>query len=269
MARKTASRSVSDANVTCEIDEREILDFISPLKKKKIKLNPVKFTEKQKEFLKLSVAKNTKAMFIRGPAGTTKTYLAVYSALQLFNINNDYDITYIRTIAESGEKGLGALPGDVAEKFNPFMLPLNDKLEEMISPQDRVFLEQKKIINALPVNYLRGANWIDKIIIADESQNFTFKELTTLITRIGRNTKLFICGDPMQSDINGKSGFDRMSEIFNNQESADNGIHCFDFTKEDILRSEILKFIVGKIETANLLNDKSQATKTKTRRKNQ
>jgi hypothetical protein len=73
----------------------------------------------------------------------------------------------------------------------------------------------------------------------------------------------------MQSDINGKSGFDRMSDIFNNQESADNGIHCFDFTKEDILRSEILKFIVEKIETANLLNDKSQATKTRTRRKNQ
>jgi|TARA_R110001592_G_scaffold11077_10_gene55693 phosphate starvation-inducible PhoH-like protein len=268
MARKTASRLVSDANVTCEIDEREILDFISPLKKKKIKLDPVKFTEKQKEFLKLSIARNTKAMFIRGPAGTTKTYLAVYSALQLFNINNDYDITYIRTIAESGEKGLGALPGDVSEKFNPFMLPLNDKLEEMISPQDKVFLEQKKIINALPINYLRGANWIDRIIIADESQNFTFKELTTLITRIGKNTKLFICGDPMQSDINGKSGFDRMSDIFNNQESADNGIHCFDFTKEDILRSEILKFIVGKIEESSL-SDKPQPIKTKERRKNQ
>ena len=139
----------------------------------------------------------------------------------------------------------------------------------MISSQDRSFLEQKKIINALPVNYLRGANWIDKIIIADESQNFTFKELTTLITRIGRNTKLFICGDPMQSDINGKSGFDRMSDIFNNKESADNGIHCFDFTKEDILRSEILKFIVGKIEESNLSNEKLQGAKGRTRRKNQ
>ena len=269
MARKAASRSVSDANVSCEIDEREILDFISPLKKKKIKLNPVKFTEKQKEFLKLSIAKNTKAMFIRGPAGTTKTYLAVYSALQLFNINNDYDIIYIRTIAESGEKGLGALPGDVVEKFNPFMLPLNDKLEEMITPQERSFLEQKKIINALPINFLRGSNWINKIIIADESQNFTFKELTTLITRIGKNSKLFICGDPMQSDINGKSGFDRMSDIFGDEESANRGIHRFDFTKDDILRSEILKFIVGKIQVANSLNERPQATKGKTRRKNQ
>ena len=163
MARKTASRLVSDANVTCEIDEREILDFISPLKKKKIKLNPVKFTEKQKEFLKLSIARNTKAMFIRGPAGTTKTYLAVYSALQLFNINNDYDIIYIRTIAESGEKGLGALPGDVAEKFNPFMLPLNDKLEEMISPQDKVFLEQK---SAGILNYLSAETPCKAILMA-------------------------------------------------------------------------------------------------------
>ena len=269
MARKTASRSVSDVDVSCEIDEQVILDCMSSLKKKKIKINPVKFTEKQKQFLKLSIAKDTKAMFIRGPAGTTKTYLAVYSALQLFNINNDYDIIYIRTIAESGEKGLGALPGDVVEKFNPFMLPLNDKLEEMITPQERSFLEQKKIINALPINFLRGSNWIDKIIIADESQNFTFKELTTLITRIGKNSKLFICGDPMQSDINGKSGFDRMSDIFNNQESADNGIHCFDFTKEDILRSEILKFIVEKIQVANSLNERPQAAKGKTRRKNQ
>ena len=262
MARKAVSKSVADVDVSCEIDETTILDFISPLKKKKIKLNPVKFTEKQKQFLKLSIAKDTKAMFVRGPAGTTKTYLAVYTALQLFNINNDYDITYIRTIAESGEKGLGSLPGDVGEKFNPFMLPLNDKLEEMITPQERSFLEQKKIINALPINYLRGSNWINKIIIADESQNFTFKELTTLITRLGENSKLFICGDPMQSDINGKSGFDKMANIFNDKASAEKGIHCFDFTKDDILRSEILKFIVDKIEKAN-----SPTIKTRIKRK--
>ena len=187
-------------------------------------------------------------MFVRGPAGTSKTYLAVYSALQLFNINNDYDIMYVRTIAESGEKGLGSLPGDVNEKFNPFMMPLNDKLEEMITSQERNFLEQKKIINSMPINYLRGSNWINKIIIADESQNFTVKELTTLITRLGKNSKLFICGDPMQSDINGKSGFNNISNLFNDKESNDKGIYCFDFYKEDIVRSEILKFIVGKLE---------------------
>ena len=71
----------------------------------------------------------------------------------------------------------------------------------------------------MPINYLRGSNWTNKIIIADESQNFTAKELTTLITRLGENSKLFICGDPMQSDINGKSGFKTISNLFNDQES--------------------------------------------------
>ena len=77
------------------------------------------------------------------------------------------------------------------------------------------YIYDKKIVNAIPVNFLRGSNWRNKIIIADESQNFTFKELTTLVTRLGENSKLFICGDPMQSDINGKSGFSEMTDLFN------------------------------------------------------
>ena len=63
------------------------------------------------------------------------------------------------------------------------MMPLDDKLEEMLSPQEIKYIYDKKIVNAIPVNFLRGSNWRNKIIIADESQNFTFKELTTLVTR--------------------------------------------------------------------------------------
>tara|TARA_Y100000310_G_C20558496_1_gene751799 strand:+ start:221 stop:1006 length:786 start_codon:yes stop_codon:yes gene_type:complete len=240
--------------VSSVIDEAEIQDFMSPLKKKKIKLNSVEFTEKQKTFLKLAIARETKIMFVRGPAGTSKTYLSVYSALQLFNICNEYDIMYVRTIAESGEKNLGSLPGDLAEKFNPFMMPLDDKLEEMLPPQEIKYIYDKKIINARPINFLRGANWMNKVIIADESQNFTFKELTTLVTRLGEGSKLFICGDPMQSDINGKSGFSEMADLFNDTESSKQGIHCFDFTKNDIMRSEILKYIVDKIESSGMFN---------------
>jgi len=70
----------------------------------------------------------------------------------------------------------------------------------------------------------------------------------TLVTRIGKKTKMFICGDPLQSDINGKTGFRTMWKAFNDKESAEEGIHCFEFTKDDIMRSEILKFIVNKIE---------------------
>jgi phosphate starvation-inducible PhoH-like protein len=103
-------------------------------------------------------------------------------------------------------------------------------------------------VDALPINFLRGANWIDKIVVADEAQNFTFKELTTLVTRLGKNSKLFICGDFMQSDINGKSGFGPMYDLFNDEDSKLKGIHCFRFTKDDIMRDELLKFIIGKLE---------------------
>ena len=105
-------------------------------------------------------------------------------------------------------------------------------------------------IQAMPINYLRGASWKDKVVVADEAQNFTFKELTTLITRLGKNTKLFICGDFMQSDINGKTGYSKMFNLFKDKESEKNGIHCFSFTKDDILRSELQKYIIGKLEVA-------------------
>ena len=128
------------------------------------------------------------------------------------------------------------------------MMPLTDKMQELLNPDQIKLLTEEKIISAAPVNYLRGANWSNKLIIADESQNFTLKELVTLVTRIGENTKMFVCGDPLQSDINGKTGFRTMWNTFNDSESTERGIYCFEFSKDDIVRSEILKFIVNKIE---------------------
>ena len=207
-----------------------------------------RLTEKQKQFLDLSLDSKTNVIFCAGPAGTTKTYVAVYSALRFLSANIDLDLYYVRTVVESGDRGLGALPGDVDDKFNPYMAPLDDKLREMVKPTIIPELIQKRRIEAMPINYLRGANWKDKIIIADEAQNFTFKELTTLITRIGENSKLFICGDFLQSDINGKTGFRQMFDLFDDPLSKRRGIHTFEFTKEDIKRSKILKYIIGKIE---------------------
>jgi phosphate starvation-inducible PhoH-like protein len=228
----------------------KVTEKILPLEENKYKLNFKHFdlTGKQKDFLHKAFDEKTKIMFIAGPAGSTKTFMSVYSALRLFNDNNDLDIFYVRTIVESADRGLGHLPGDVGEKFHPFMMPLTDKMQEILSSDQIKMLTDEKIISAAPVNYLRGASWSNKLVIADESQNFTLKELVTLVTRIGKNTKMFVCGDPLQSDINGKTGFRTMWKAFNDKESVDEGIHCFEFTKEDILRSEILKFIVNKIE---------------------
>ena len=174
--------------------------------------------------------------------------MAIYGALQLFNMNNNYSISYVRTIIESADRGMGALPGTVDEKFCPFMMPLNDKLFELMSAPDAKMMTEKGVVSAMPINYLRGASLNDQIVIADESQNFSVKELVTLITRIGENTKMIICGDPMQSDINGKTGFTSVKKIFDDESSKKQGIHTFDFDHRDIKRSEILKYIVKKLE---------------------
>ena len=216
--------------------------------KYKLYLKNFELTKKQHQFLKIAFDKNTKIIFVSGPAGSSKTFVSIYAALQLFNMNMNQDIFYVRTIAESGEKNLGSLPGDVDEKFHPFMMPLQDKLEELLEKEQIKMLIEENIIQCAPINYLRGASWANKLIIADESQNFTRKELVTLITRIGENSKYFICGDTMQSDINGKTGFGPLMEIFDDEDAKKKGIHTFKFNKEDIVRSEILKFIVDRLE---------------------
>jgi phosphate starvation-inducible PhoH-like protein len=216
-----------------------------------VRLLSKQFTENQKKLFDLACASDTKIIFMGGPAGSTKTYMAVYFALSRLIKNEDLDLLYVRTVVESGDRDLGYLPGGIDEKFNPYMLPLEDKLDEILplthSPTFKKDFFEKGRIQAMPINYLRGASWNNKIVIADEAQNFSFKELTTLVTRIGDNTKLLVCGDFMQSDIR-RSGFGQMYNIFSDGESASRGIHSFSFTEDDIMRSEILKFIIRKLE---------------------
>ena len=215
----------------------------------KITLRTKNLTERQKDLINLSINDDNKIIFISGPAGSTKTYVAVYAALRQLKNNEDLDLLYVRTVIESADKGLGALPGDIGEKFNPYIAPLEDKLRELLPTTTGVVADliKKQRVQAIPINFLRGANWINKIVIADEAQNFTFKELTTLITRLGEGSQLFICGDYMQSDINGKSGFSDMFELFNDPESKEKGIQCFSFGLKDIKRSQLLSYIIKKL----------------------
>jgi phosphate starvation-inducible PhoH-like protein len=231
------SKKSSDGSVEIGSAERKI-DF---------KQRKFKFSEKQKKLLEICLNPETKAVFITGPAGSSKTFMAVYAALNLLAINKDWDMTYIRSLAESADRGIGSLPGTVDEKFTPFLIPLEDKMEEIISTPSIINLKKDAVINAMPVNFIRGSSWTNKIVVCDEAQNFSKKELVTIITRIGENAKVFLCGDLMQSDIR-SSGFNQFVELFNDEESASKGIHVFKFDKDDIFRSEILKFIVGKLE---------------------
>lgn len=221
----------------------------------KIRTKSRKFrlTSKQITFLDMMLDPDNSIIFVQGPAGTSKTYMALLGAIDMLAKDKERTLLYVRSIAESADKGLGSLPGDIAEKFDPFLMPLYDKLEEIVVPQDVVSLKAQERITSIPINFLRGANWVNKIVIADEAQNFTMKELTTLITRVGEGSKLVVCGDFMQSDINGRSGFKAMFNLFDDEESADRGVRTFRFTHDDIVRSEILKFLVQKLETISVL----------------
>jgi len=208
-------------------------------------------TEKQKEFLKIALDNQTKIIFVSGPSGTSKSFLSVLAVLELMNMKKVSDLIYIRSIVESSDNKMGYLPGDANEKLSPYLEPLLEKLEEMLDASDINLLQKEKRIEAKPTGYLRGLSWNAKGIIMDEAQNSTRKELTTLLTRLGHFSKMFICGDPLQSDINGKSGFAEMCNVFNDQESKDKGIHVFYLTEEDIVRSDIVKFIVKKLQLYN------------------
>lgn len=205
-------------------------------------------TEKQQQFLALLTDKHTRVVFCKGPAGTSKTYLAVQAALRLINSKTVSDLIYVRSLAESASKSIGSLPGELEEKFGPFTMPLMDKLEEFLTKGDIDRLQKEDRIQATPINFLRGASFNVKYILLDEAQNFTFEELVTAITRIGEFSKVVIIGDVKQSDVGYRSGFNEMFQLFNTPAHKEAGIHTFEFGQEDIVRSGILRLIVQTLE---------------------
>lgn len=238
---------------TKRIDQNKVQDTSPSIPqrnkiKNQLSIRKRELNDKQKQFLEVAMDKNTKIVFVYGPAGTSKTYMAVYSALQLLNERRMSDIIYIRSAVESSESKLGFLPGEADEKMAPYLAPLVDKLMELLPIQDVETLKKDDRISSVPVGFLRGLNWNAKVIITDEAQNMTVKELFTLITRTGEFSKVFILGDPDQSDINGKSGFMKMISHFDDDESRANGIHVFRFTEDDIVRSALVKFIIKKVK---------------------
>lgn len=205
-------------------------------------------TEKQKAFLTLVENRDVKMIFVLGPAGTSKTYLSVLASLKLMNERRVSDLIYIRSAVESSDSRLGFLPGESADKMAPYLAPLLDKLDELLPRCETNQLQSEGRISTIPVGFLRGLNWNAKSVIADEAQNMTHKEILTLITRVGEFSKVFVLGDVDQTDIGAKSGFKKMFDAFNDDESKSNGIYTFEFTEDDIVRSKLVKFIIKKIK---------------------
>ena len=204
-----------------------------------------------KAFVEQAVDDSSQIMFCDGPAGSSKTYLAVYVALSMLRDKKIDEIVYIRSIVESATRKLGSLPGEVDEKFKPWSIPLIEKCDELVGKQVTEMLFNSDYLKSIPVNFLRGSTFMNNVVIVDEAQNLEHSELVTILTRFGKNCKLFVIGDSLQSDIQ-KSGFEKIMKAFDTDDSHTEGIHAFHFTEEDITRSKLLKFIVKVISTIKI-----------------
>ena len=208
-----------------------------------------KFSEKHQRFIQTLIDERTKMVFADGFAGTAKTYLSVYGALTLLEAKKVDQIIYLRSVVESATQKIGHLPGELEQKFQPYSLPLIDKLDELVSKTTSDKLVKQEYIKCLPVNFTRGLTFHNSVVIVDEAQNLTRQELVTLLTRFGEDSKYVIIGDTNQSDINGKSGFKPILQAFDTDNSMVNGIHTFKFNKTEIVRSKLLKHIVQVLES--------------------
>ena len=135
-----------------------------------------------------------------GPAGTGKTYLAVACAVEALEADRVRRILLVRPAVEAGEK-LGFLPGDLAEKINPYLRPLYDALYEMLGFEKVAKYIDRQIIEVAPLAYMRGRTLNNSFIILDESQNTTREQMKMFLTRIGFGSKAVITGDYTQIDL--------------------------------------------------------------------
>lgn len=181
-----------------------------------------------------------------GPAGTGKTYLAVACAVEALEREEVSRILLVRPAVEAGEK-LGFLPGDLAQKVDPYLRPLYDALYEMIGFEKVAKLIEKNVIEVAPLAYMRGRTLNGSFVILDESQNTTREQMKMFLTRIGFGSTAVITGDVTQVDLpkGTKSGLLHAIEVLKGVK----GIGFTHFTARDVVRHPLVQHIVQAYES--------------------
>ena len=181
-----------------------------------------------------------------GPAGTGKTYLAMAQAVQYLVAKKVSRIVLARPAVEAGEK-LGFLPGDLAEKVNPYLRPLYDALFDMMDQEKATRLIERGVIEVAPLAFMRGRTLNDAFVILDEAQNTTSEQMKMFLTRLGFGSKAVVTGDITQIDLPNPraSGLIEALKIISKVE----GIGIVYFDEKDVVRHKLVQSIVKAYET--------------------
>lgn len=200
-------------------------------------------TENQKEYIR-TIAENT-ITFCQGLAGSGKTHIAIGMALEYLLDNKVKKIVITRPVLEAGEK-IGYLPGTAEEKLHPYLLPILDEINYFISQAHYASLKLNNKIEVVPLGLMRGRNFHDCFIVADECQNASYDQLKMLLTRTGNNSKMVLTGDIGQSDLHKtqRGGFANMIFALSNTD----GIGFSELTGSDIIRNPIIAKILVRLD---------------------
>jgi phosphate starvation-inducible PhoH-like protein len=200
----------------------------------------------------INLARKNDICFAIGPAGTGKTYLAVAIAISALKRGLVKKLILARPAVEAGES-LGFLPGDFREKIDPYLRPLYDALDDMIPSEKLKNYIEKRIIEIVPLAYMRGRTLNNAYVILDEAQNATTMQMKMFLTRLGGNSKSIITGDITQIDLPLKqvSGLVQAKEILSKVE----GVAFAYFDKGDVVRHKLVKDIIDAYEKFNNNNN--------------
>jgi|TARA_B100001741_G_scaffold137848_1_gene113551 phosphate starvation-inducible PhoH-like protein len=222
-------------------NNEKITDLDSDKLSIKCKKSTIKPSSKSQEKF-IDAVLNNDLVFGVGAAGTGKTFLAVAMAAYFLEQGIIKKIFLARPAIEAGEK-LGFLPGDLAEKVNPYLQPVYDALNELVGPQYVTKLVEKNIIEIVPLAYMRGRTLNDAFIILDEAQNTTIAQMKMFLTRIGFRSKTVVTGDVSQVDLpkDTKSGLIDCLEFVDKIK----GVKISNFDSSDVVRHRIVRDIIN------------------------
>ena len=197
-------------------------------------------TIRQKEYMK--ALEESQIVFSIGPAGTGKTFIAIAHALSELLSGRKRKVILSRPVVEAGES-LGFLPGDLSQKLNPYMRPLYDAMETMLTFETLRRLEDSGAIEISPLAYMRGRSLNSAVVILDEAQNATRAQMKMFLTRLGEDSKAVITGDLTQIDLPKKndSGLVHALSLLHDIE----GLAVVQFSRGDIIRSRLVKAIIA------------------------